>query len=187
MKKERNLLKSRFRHPNTGTRYTRQLFHEPMQQYAGKETNTIEPLFTLMHDREGLINFRTEYVNDEDKTGYKTSTRLLEDFDHFQLLMRNCSWFREAKEAWDLEIDARLSQKAVHALNELLASERPADRLSAAKALLALSGGNSKAKPKRGRPSAEEVIGNLKQETAEAKAIQDDLDRISLVVSNKGN
>lgn len=173
---------SKFRDPDSGRRYTANLFYERCTE----ERRVIDPIFSIEIDRPGLINFRKEYVLDEDKTGYKTSNRLLESFDHFKLLEKTCRWFREAKSEWDLEIDAKLEARATDTLKSLLASDelKPSERLTAAREILKrVDKGHSLRTNvrKAGRPTKAEVEGQLKIDTAEEKALRDDWERINPV------
>lgn len=169
----------KFRHPKSNHRYTKQLFYELSRDMI-IEARTFEPLYTLHQDVEGYINFRREYISDRDPTGYKTASRLLENYDHWQLLMKSL-WFKEAKELWDAEMSAAIEQEAMAIVRGILRDKelKPAERLSAAKILLSVHNPSKKTvQARRGRPSAEEVEGNLKADTAAEKAMQDDLERI---------
>lgn len=165
-------------------RYTKQLFYE-LWINLPISLRTTKPLFSLYGGVPGYPSFRDEYVNDMDPTGYKTATRLLENYDHLQQLMTS-KWFREAREEWDREIAARMEQEAMDTLLGLLrASEedvKVTERISAAKALLTKSEKILKGPASgRGRPSKEEVAGALKEEARLSKEEQEDLKRIRIV------
>lgn len=175
---------SKFRHPNTNQRYTKQLFHDHVTNMP-LDMRTFSPLYTLHHDVKGYINFRKEYVKDEDPTGYKTASRLLEDYSHWQLLM-GTQWFKDAKKIWDEELDAKLEARAMDAMKALMVDtdNKPAERIAAAKIILGKTGVKQPQTSPRGRPSKEEVQGNLKQETAAERTLQEDLARIGLIRKN---
>ena len=164
-------------------RYTRQLFWE-QQALLPTEMRKIEPMYTLYEDKGDLPNFRKLYVQMGDPTGYALAQAYLEDYSHWNLLMKS-AWFREAKEVWDAELDAKLKSEAMTAIRQLAngGDEVPiASQLNAAKYLA--NGEHRKAqqaKPVRGRPSKEEVTGNLKQMSADEASIADDLKRIRSV------
>lgn len=174
-----------FRHPVNNVRYTRLLFWE-QQQLLPNDQKKIDPLFTLHINKPGLINFRQRYVALGDPTGYKISQQLLEDYSHWQLLMK-CPWFREAKEIWDAELDAKLASEGLDAIKTYAdgvegvsaAVQLQAARYLADKAYKASSKADSASK--RGRPSKEEIEGNLKADVASAAEVAKDLDRIRLV------
>lgn len=180
------MAKIQFRHPTTNQRYTRQLFYDVSIDVESK-AKSIEPLFTLHHDQPGLINFRKEYLKDMDATGYKTAVRLLEDYDHWQLLMKS-KWFKEAKEEWDKELSAKMEAQALDVLKVIMKGGddvKVSEQIAAAKALL----GKSKTiikedKPRRGRPTKEEIEGHLKEEARLTKEEMEDLARIKKVADN---
>lgn len=177
---------TKFRASNN-KRYTQQLFHE-RAEVLGPNRCTVKPMFSLYDDVEGLINYGKEYVKDMDPTGHKTATRLLENYDHYLQLL-NTKWFKEAKEEWDKEIAAKMEKEATDILRGIALDSdlKPAERISAAKAILGRAkavkapGEHPKAKPGRGRPTNEEVSGELKRQAALSKEELDDLARIRKV------
>ena len=176
---------SPFRHPVTNVRYTRLLFWD-QHQLLPIDSRTREPLFTLHHDKEGLTNLRRSYVALGDPTGYKLAQLHLEDYSHWQLLMK-CPWFKEAKEIWDVELDAKLASEGLDTIKlyaDGIEGLSPAVQLTAAKYLADKAYKKNAAPskgPGRGRPTKEEVEGNLKIDTAAAAELEADLARIRLV------
>lgn len=177
------ITESKFRSPSSNARYTKQLFWD-MQREMPIAERLITPLYTLHEDVEGFINFRREYVNDMDPTGYKTATRLLENYEHWNILMRT-KWFREAKEEWDKELKAKMEKEATDVLlgimHDFEGSAKVSERIAAAKAVLGQSraiGKNEAKETKRGRPTKEEVKGYLVQEAELTKEEQEDFERI---------
>lgn len=174
---------TKFRAANN-TRFTQQLFLEKYMDLLPSRRTIDKPLYTLNDDVDGYINFRRAYVMDMDPTGYKTATRLLENFDHFTLLMK-CPWFVKAKEEWDKEIAAKMEAEATDKLRAILMDDecKTTEQISAAKVLLGKAKTISKdaTVSKRGRPSKEEVQGALAEEVRLTKEEQDDLARIRIV------
>ncbi|MAZ33873.1 MAG: hypothetical protein Tp178MES00d2C33159091_48 [Prokaryotic dsDNA virus sp.] len=173
----------KFRSANN-IRYTAQLFWD-IQRSLPLERRLIEPMYSLHDDIDGMINFRKEYVRDMDTTGYKTASRLLENYDHWNEFMK-AKWFREAKEEWDKEVNAKLEQEATDALRGLLAlggDLKPSEAISAAKAIFTRVDRDkaSEGLKTRGRPSKEEVRGKLKEEARLTKEEEDDAARISMM------
>ena len=171
-------MSSSFRHPDTNVRFTSQLFWD-RQQLMLTAQKTREPLYTLHHDKPGLINFRRVYVELADPTGYKIANKLLEDYSHWQMLMKQ-PWFREAKELWDQELDAKLKSEGLEAIRMFadgIEGVAPAVQLTAARYLADSAHRKTKAAP-RGRPSKEEVSGELKREATESSDMAADLARI---------
>jgi hypothetical protein len=158
-----------------------------MQREMPIEQRVIKPMFTLHDDVDGYINMRKEYLRDMDPSGYKTAVRLLESYEHWQMLLRT-KWFAAAKEMWDKELAAKLEAEATDTLrgimNDVGDNVKTSERITAAKALLgkAKTIGKQPVESKgRGRPSKEEVEGELKREAQLNKEEQEDLARIRLV------
>lgn len=163
-----------------GHRYTKALFLELMQTIPLEERVADAP-FTLHRKLEGYICFGDEYVNDGDPTGYTTSKRLLGEYAYWKYLEKR-DWFREALAVWNEELDAKLASEGIRKIRELALGD-DAKALQAAKYLSNLEHKRNGAK--RGRPSKEEIQGNIAIEADEARRLQEDLQRISLVT--KGN
>lgn len=164
--------------PN-GHYLTRQLF----QEEAWKSKNVgnglvIEAPFSL-YGKEGYIDFGEHYVESEDPTGYTTAKELLGDWHHWEFLMKR-PWFREAKEYWDKEMKVRLESKAIAQIKEH-ALQGDSRALQASKFLHSVAQTVGQKKTSRGRPTAAEVEGNLKQETKELSEVLEDAARIKLV------
>jgi hypothetical protein len=162
--------------------YTAQLFYEryilmPPSKKSGK------PKFTLYANNvPGCVNFGDRYVALEDPTGWKISMELLDgDYKHWQALMK-CSWFREAKEVWDEALNAKLQTRGLDVIQEIARGDSeevtPAIRLQAAKFLATKGYLPPKEKSPRGRPSKEEVEGELKRVAELHTTVSEDLARI---------
>lgn len=164
----------------TNKRITSQLFYENWVRRGDGQLDE-KPLFTLNADVPGYPNFGKIYVSLMDKTGYKISQSHLEDYKHFQALMKG-SVFAEAKAEWDDEIDARLEAEALANLRRIASSESK-DALTASKALLVYAGKERPVKPLRraGRPSSDEIKGEMKRSLQEQKTLDEDIARLSLV------
>lgn len=166
---------------SNGHYLTRQLFQEQAWKNNNPKVvvdNSIVAPFCLYGPKEGYIDFGKHYVESEDPTGYTTAKELLGDWHHWEFLMKR-PWFREAKEYWDRELKVRLESKAVDQIKEH-ALGGDAKALTASKYIhqLAQAVGQKK---QRGRPSKEEIEGNLKQETKDLSEILSDAERIKLV------
>ena len=171
-------MKLQFPYKNeTNQRYSKQLFYETWIQLP-IDLRIGEPPFSLYQERDGMVCMREEYVCDADPTGYKTSTRLLGDFAYWKHLLK-ATWFREALEVWNEELDAKLKSEAMTKIREIAAGD-DAKALAAAK-FIAQQEYKKAAGPKRGRPSNEEVEGRLQQEADAVKQLEDDAARIRLI------
>ena len=149
-----------------------------------EKDRTFEPPFSLHIKRDGLICMREDYVNDADPSGYKTSTRLLGDFGYWKYLMR-AGWFRDAVKEWNDELEAKLYSEGLTKIRTIAASEDKG-ALAAARYLADRGFKLDKTKSTRGRPSAEEVEGKLKEEARELSEHEEDAARIGLSIV-KGN
>lgn len=165
-----------------GRHYTKQLFHEMWSLLQSELRVGEQAPFTLYQDRPNHINFGKAYVDLADPSGYKiTQLYLGGDYKHW-IALCNCSWFVEAKEAWDKELEAKLFSEGLSAIKDIAKDETHKGRLQAAK-ILVDKGYASKmdSKPRRGRPSTEEVEGHLKEAVRSERALQEDLERIRSV------
>lgn len=177
-KPTKTFLTSEFRSKNNKL-FLKQLFLDNVLKLP-HDRRYCEPRFTLHLDVKGYVNFRKEYVSDMDTTGYTTATRLLENYAHWERLMKS-TWFVEAKEEWDREVEAKRRSLAERALKRVLLDEDATrtERTTAAKAVLALEKkAVTKKETVRGRPSNEEVKGELKRATRKEKDILEDMKRI---------
>lgn len=146
------------------------------------DLRTVEPPFTLSLRKDGYICLREEYILDSDPTGYKTAMRIFGEFAYWEYL-NSIKWFKEIKETWDRELEAKLKSEGIEKIRTIAKGDDP-KALQAARFLATLEykKGSSSLSPKRGRPSSEEVEGRLKQETREREAVDEDAERIKLVV-----
>lgn len=158
---------------------TKQLFHEMWVNLDSSLRSPQLPPFTLHSARKGCTNFGKVYVELEDPSGYKITQQLLGgDYRHWLNLLK-CSWFQEAKELWDAELEAKLFSKGLDAVKAIAKDEEHKGRLQAAKILVDKGYAPKSAnKPARGRPTTEEVSGYLKEAAHAEKVLNDDLERI---------
>ena len=162
-------------------RYSKQLFLEKWRELP-LELRVVEPPFTLFQPKEGFICLREEYIKDSDPTGYKTALRIFGEFAYWEYLS-GIRWFAEALEVWNKELDAKLKSEGISKIRELAKGEDP-KALNAARFLATLEYKKGGTTLKRGRPSKEEIEGNLKQELKERDAVDEDAERIKLVCRN---
>ncbi len=164
-----------------GTYYTAQLFYErytrmPVEKKVGS------PKFTLHRNIDGFINFGARYVALEDPTGYKVTQELLNgEYAHWVTLMEQ-KWFRDAKAVWDKELDAKLMARGLDSIMQIARGDdeevKPPVRLQAAKFLATRGYVLPEQKSNRGRPTKEEVEGELKREAGIQATLSEDLARI---------
>ena len=161
-------------------RPTKSLFHE-MWIGIPIESRTGTPKFSLHRDKPGLINFGKEYIAYGDMTGYKIADKYLEGYSHWNMLMK-AQWFKEAKAIWDEEIEARLHAEAMETLVAISKGEGP-QAIQAAKFLATKQYREKGSLAKgRGRPTKDQIEGELKREAEDLKTITNDAARIFKVV-----
>lgn len=149
---------------------TTSLFYEPwLEQADAAKAQDVKPVFSLHIDRDGLICARRTFVEERDPTGVKWANKYLEGPMHLSRLMGS-KWFREAYDEWIAELDQVLISEAVDKIRQIASSSSPA-AFQAAK-FVAMQGWKGN-KAKRGRPTKEEVAGELRR-VAEALSVVDE-------------
>lgn len=170
----------------TGQYRTSSLFHEMwVQTQMGNRVQP--PIFSLHEDGERLINARKTFLALEDPTGYEWAMHYLDgSYAHFQKLLR-CPWFKEAYDSWVEELRMRLRVKALRTIREIASGEvegTPAATVLAASRYIAEAGWDRK--ETRGRPSKEELKGELRAQANILSQEREDMERIGLKVINGG-
>lgn len=174
------MAKLKFPYKNEGNqKYSQQLFLEKWRDMP-LEKRIAEPPFTLNTPVEGYVCFRTEYVADADPSGYTTAMRIFKDYEYWKFLMK-VSWFREAVDSWNDELDAKLYAEAMSRIRSISNDEDHKGSLQAAKFLATQGYKVDGSKAKRGRPSKEEVQGILKQTAEATRELEEDAQRIRMV------
>lgn len=145
-----------------------------------EETRTIEPLFSLNQDLPGLVNARKTFLELNDPTGYLWTQRYLNgDYKHWEALMR-CKWFIEEYDSWLVELKTKFKIAALQQIMKIASgqSEEPASTVLQANKYLATAQWE-KAAYDRGRPSKEQMKGELAKAVKTLEAEKEDEDRIS--------
>jgi hypothetical protein len=170
---------------------TAALFREMLDPTAGDLLDTV--VFTLKeHDdvENGWYSFQRLYVEIGDPTEYKQAKELVGGVNHWQVLLR-CKWFKEMLKEARTELKQKLRSDA-YARIAKSADEAASDavRLTAQRfiikegcKLMLDDDDNVKMNAKRGRPSAEEIKGELVRMSAEEKQLLDDYKRVTQVVN----
>lgn len=162
------------RNPNNA-RYTKQLFYETWTSLPQELRVTVKPPFCLYGKRAGFISFGKSYVDLGDPTGYKITQLYLDgDYDHWCMLLK-CTWFKEAKETWDRELDAKLASEGLETIRAIAKDDEDKRSLTAARFL---ANKEYKEKTRAGRPTKAQVAGAIAQEARESSAVEDDMKRI---------
>ena len=154
---------------------TRLLFYESATGVPLKE-RTITPGMSLYGGRDGLIDAKAEFVSLRDPSGYKWTQKFLEgDIRHWKKLLE-CSWFKEAYALWLEELETILKVEALDKIQEI-AKTKSNQTFQAAK-FLAQEGWKQKPESTRGRPSKEEISGELKKAVNVLTEVDEDINRI---------
>ena len=160
---------------------TASLFHE--RSIMLEEANrSYEPVFSLDEDYQGLVNARATYISLMDVTGYSWAMKYLNSWTHWEKLIK-CHWFREKVELWNEEIKTILKQQALQKITEIASGGSP-QAYQAAKYLA--QGDFDKPPHGRGRPSKEELRGELAKAARVLSQETEDAERIGLRVVQGG-
>lgn len=163
---------------NQNNRFTKALFHEQYVTIPKELRQTdLEPPFTLFTDKPNYINFGREYIELGDPTGYEIAMKYFRDYAYWTYLMK-APWFQDAKAIWDAELDAKIKSEALRKIREIAAGETPGALQAARYLEKAEYKVKGDLKPKRGRPSSDEVQGALAHEVESQRTLQADLERI---------
>lgn len=120
---------------------------------------------------------RELFIETRDITGYTLATKYLGGWRHFEHLLK-CRWFRNEWDKWQEELFMLIQSEALLKINELATLDGPT-ALSAAKFLSTKEW--EKAPPKRGRPSKEEVTGEMKQQVKILAGLQKDYQKLTVI------
>ncbi len=159
---------------------TRTLFWENHQDV--KQQCRYEPVFSLDRDIPGLVNCRSTFIEIGDPTGYAWAQEYLQSWEHWEKLMQS-SWFEQAYEGWLREYKMKLRSEAVGIITKI-AQEGSQQALQAAKYLASAEW--EKPATGRGRPSKEEMKGELARAVKQYEYEQDDAKRIGLTLIQGG-
>ena len=166
-----------------GAWHTVSLFHETRSRTAESSREAMpQPVFSLYDDIPGLINAQATFVEMRDPTGFKWAQKYLGDWRHW-VRLTDLPWFQKALTAWQTALQMELKAEAIQKIIEVAGGES-SQALAAAK-YIAEEGWAIK-ESKRGRPSASEVKGKLKEAMQIASIHDDDAERIGLKVINGG-
>lgn len=166
---------------------TRGLFADMIRAFKGPEISQEEianaPYWLDTNEAgDSRPTMRVEYIKLGQLTGVKLYNKYFGGYPHFQRLM-DAAWFRESFEAWQKELHADLKAKAFQVIQEI-AEQGGAQGLAANKYII-----EALDEPKtsgRGRPSKEEVQGELKKQIRIHSEQDDDAKRVGLrLVVNK--
>ena len=158
-----------------GQFFTVNLFYE-RQYLVVPEKRVIEPIFSLLGHPD-YISFKDTFVELRDPTGYKWAMKYLKSWRHWQKLLE-AAWFVEYFNEAVAELKASLKSEAVAKLIRIASEDSP-QALQACKYLASAEW--EKPAHNRGRPSKEEMKGELRKTIQQWSTEQEDAIRIGLV------
>ena len=138
--------------------------------------------FSLHNDVEGLINCRRSFVHEGDPTGYKWALKYLDSYRQFERLLES-SWFKEAFDQWVRELNMKNRADAIKKIKEIADKGNDTQSLQASKYLAEVGWDKQTG---RGRPSKEELKGELKRLADLSQQTTEDLERIGGLKLIKG-
>lgn len=142
-----------------------------------------EAPFWLNRNKDGDDRpcFRDWFLHLRDMSGNQLALKFLGNQEHWDVMIQKSPWFKEAVQKWRTELAAQLKEEATRKILEIMEDGSHSQALAAAKFLYSSMEDyeDEDSKPvKRGRPSKEEVKGNLREMSAREQQTEDDLARI---------
>lgn len=140
------------------------------------------PLYTLQaSDTSSCVSLKQKYLELGDFTEYTFATMYLGGWDHW-LMIGDSFRLKPHIAKWRAELEMLVKSRAVAKIKDLSEGEGPS-ALAAAKWLTENAGKRGEGTPsKRGRPSKEEIAGNLRASTRDKDQLDEDAARIGLKV-----
>lgn len=162
---------------DNNTWFTRSLFYDFVVDTPIDQRQDFKPPFTLYDRKPGFICARDAFVELNDPTGYKFAMKYLGDYEHWKTLMK-AKWFQEAYDVWMNELKMKIRSESLDVITKIRDEGQPAQALVAGKYLASFEWEKSG----RGRPSREELTGELKRQAKILSAEEEDAQRIKLKV-----
>lgn len=157
---------SKFRNASN-TRYTKSLFQE-------LATEKDQILYSLKAEDAEFPSLYKLYISEEDLTEYTFANKYFENWEHWELISESL-WFKPFLAKWRAELRLKLESQSLIAILEEAKDRKSKNRFAANRIILEKI---QKATPRRGRPSKEEVQGELKRQTHIERELQEDMKRI---------
>jgi len=188
---EYKLEPKKLRAPHTNVMKTVALFYENLYgKFPKHEDRVNEAVFTIAeHDKHGLPSFHRLYLEINDPTEYMVGQKLFGSIEHWEKIKKNKTIrpvLKKAREA----LTARIKAEAMSQIDSIArCSEKDATRLQALKFMHSVAADSVGKNPttnkgtKRGRPSKEEVEGNLKNLTEDERRMEEEFNRVLGIVT----
>jgi hypothetical protein len=174
---------------------TKSLFLEYMLTDTFANGDIVVPIFTIDdYDKEHTLpngttvpvySFKRLYVEQDDPTEYRQAKFMLGSVDHWEALKKS-DWMLPLLRACRKELSLKLESEFFQAIKDKgLTGKQEATQLAAFKTLLTEMKDRDSERPKRGRPSKDEVQKNLQELSKEEKRVQEDWNRITILPVRK--
>lgn len=164
---------------DSGSWLTRGLFADVSRQNPGPDVTeeSIAKAHYCLWDAgdTGKPMLRDLFMEMRDITGIRFANKYLGGYDHLQKLLA-VPWFKKEYDSWIQELRLIYRAEAIARIEEIQ-NEGSAQSLAAAKYLAELDSEN-KGASKRGRPSSEEVTGELKRAVRQEQTAKEDYNRM---------
>ncbi|MEK9895641.1 MAG: hypothetical protein VW518_04345 [Burkholderiaceae bacterium] len=148
-----------------------------------KNPDFVAPYTLKDVDTDGAVSMYRLYMEIADPTEYDTAIKLLDSWEHWQLLTGDNyvrSWFKPYISKWRSELNSKLRRQHYQRMEEIsVAGKTATERMAATKWLAQQTGGNYTT-PTRGRPSKIELDNKLKDELQKLEELDNDAKRIGL-------
>lgn len=160
-----------------GQIYLKRLFLE--QSYTVNDKSNIPYTLRDEDHPEGYRSLYKLYMLTEDPTEFTFATKYLAGHSHWARLCES-EWFIPFVVRWREELELKLKAKAMEIVQEVARDNSHKNQFEAVKILLN-SGWRERTPSKkgRGRPSKEELQGELKRTANEHHLLQEDLKRVT--------
>ena len=169
-------LTSKFRAGNNNLK-TRSLFADgDIAVPGGWQTDYTDALYWLYSKGDERPWLKEEFLKLKDPTGVKFANKFFEDWDHFQYMLRS-QWFQDCYKSWQQELRATLKQEALEVIKTIM-MEGSTQSFAAAKFIATSEYDEEGKSAKRGRPSKEEVQGELKKAAKALSQTEEDYNRM---------
>lgn len=167
--------KTKFRHPNTNSRYLKGLFFEQ----TGADKSTV--VYTLKDsDHEGYPSLYRFYMEVNDPTEWKFAQEYLDGWEHWEMLT-SCTWFKPYIARWRKELELRMKSEALARI--MRESKTTSKESFSANRYLLEKGWEPKEGPshRRGRPSKDDIAKAATELASADKRLSDDLERLNIL------
>lgn len=167
--------KTKFRNPMNGL-YIRRIFLET--SYRDNDKTPVQYTLRSQDHPDGYPSLYKLYIQLADPLEYQFAETYLESYEHWTKLCET-NWFKPIIERWRNDLQAKLKTQALQKILRVSEDDSHRNQFEALKIILA--GGWKEKEPRRkaGRPTKEEVKGQLQQTISDEKELLEELRRVN--------